>query len=148
MAYAKTLKVVDGDIVRYTRGTGYYTVDQKDKVKQDVKMCLTTSIRPSTAIGCGLDEIIGQDIDNPASAYFNVPMGFEFQNRLSNGLNRLIAAQKRYLVGFRPATELIADFSEVRTWRVANDQRSFKWSVVIYTVDGRSNFTLSGTGQG
>lgn len=148
MAYARTLKVVDGDIVRYTRGTGYYTVEGKDKVKQDVRMCLTTSIRSSTSIGCGLDDIIGKDIENPASTYFNFPLGFEFQNRLSNGLNRLISAQKRYLVGFRPATELIADFSEVRTWRLSGDQRSFKWAVEIYTVDGRSNFTISGTGQG
>lgn len=148
MAYAKTLKVTDGDIVRYTRGTGYYTVEKKDKVKQDVRMCLTTGIRTSTALGCGLDDIIGQDIDNPASIYFNAPSNFEFQNRISNGLNRLISAQKRYLVGFRPATELISNFSEVRFWRVRNDSRSFKWSVEIYTIDGRSNFTISGSGQG
>ncbi len=146
MAY--TWKIVDGDIVRSNTNTGYTLISDTPKVKQDVAMSLTTDIRDSTNLGCSLDEVIGTDSDNPASAYAVSPAAFEFQTKVRAGLNRLKAAQKQVQFSQRTAKELIHDIGPVQMWPVATDSRNFLWRVDIMTVDGRASFSVNGSTRG
>jgi len=143
-----TWKITEGDIVRSNTNTGYTLVSDTPKVKQDVSMVLTTDVRDSTNLGCGLDEVIGSDNDNPASMYGTSPAAFEFQTKVRAGLNRLKAAQKQAQFSQRTAKELIHDIGPVQMWPVDSDSRNFLWRVDIMTVDGRSSFTANGSTRG
>lgn len=142
---ARTFKIENGDVVKYQRNTDTYEfVSGNEKLKQDIKMILTTSVRNSTGLGCGLDEIIGKDTTAAISGFMLFPAVFDFQTRIRTGLNRLKTAQKQYLYGQRTRDELIYDFSEARIWPSQDDKRSFFWNVDILTVDGRTGFSING----
>lgn len=141
----KTWKITNGDIVRLPGNTGYYTVEGREKCRQDVQNSLSTDSRDSTNLGCGLDECIGVDADNPASAFSSAPAAFEFQTRVRAGLNRLKATQKQFQFSERTAQELIYDVGPVQIWPIAEDTRNFRWRVDIMTIDGRANFTVNGS---
>lgn len=140
----KTLKIKNGDMVRSVFNNGYEMVSGRDKVKQDVNNILTTDVRKTTGLGCDLDELIGMDSDNPASIFSPSPVMFEFQMRVSGGLNVLMSTQKEYLYGSRPSSELIFAYTPVEIWPIGDDPRNFRWRVNISTVDGKSGFTVSG----
>jgi hypothetical protein len=144
---SKTLKITNGDIVRIYSNTGYTSVEDTNKCKQDVAMILSTSIRTSTGLGCGLAELIGKDSLYSASAYGETPLLFDFQNRLRWGLNRLIAAQKSMQYDVRTPKELIFDFSPAVTWRAAEDPRVINFELTVVTEDGRGNFSLGGVAR-
>lgn len=141
-------KVVSGDIVRSPNNNGYLTVSDTAKCKQDVQNILSTDKRNSTNLGCGLDEVIGSDSENPASAFATSPAAFEFQTKVRAGLNRLQSAQKQFHFSERTAKEMIYDVGPVQMWPVVDDARNFKWRVDIMTVDGRSSFQVNGGTRG
>lgn len=140
----KTFKIKNGDIVRNIFNNGYEMIFGRNKVNQDVRNILTTDVRNTTGLGCGLDELIGADSSNPASIFSPSPVMFEFQTRVSGGLSVLMATQKEYLYGNRPSSELIFSYSPVEIWPNNDDPRNFRWRVNISTVDGKSGFTVSG----
>lgn len=142
-----TLKITNGDIVRSVSGSSYAMVEGKDKVRQDVQCILTTSIRPTTGLGCGLEEVIGHDTYNPISNYTTTPIMFEFQGRVRAGLDRLKRTQTSYQLSYRPYTELIYDYTSVQIWNINEDPRNFRWRVGINTVDGRYGFVATGTSR-
>jgi hypothetical protein len=141
---AKTLKIINGDIVRATTNAQYYTVTDKEKVSQDVKETLTTRVNPLTGLGASLDEVIGHDSSNPASTYSYTPPLYEFQSRVDSALTRLQAAQGAYLLSERTARELISDISAVQIWKIKDDPRNFKWRVRVMTYYGRDSFAVGG----
>jgi len=143
-----TWKIVDGDMVRSYTNSGYTTVNGKDKVRQDVAMVLSTDTRSSTGLGCNLDDSIGLDSDNPASAFALVPIAFDFQMKVQTGMNRLMSAQQGYQSDYRPNTELISTSGPVQIWQIREDPRNFRWSLPVLTVDGRSSFTINGSTRG
>lgn len=140
-----TWKIVDGDMVRDVSNTSYATLTDSDKCKQDVRMNLSTDTRDSTGIGCNLDSCVGSDAEHPASAFSFAPVAFDFQMKLQTGMNRLISAQRHYLYGRRTAKELIDSIGAVQIWPIRDDPRNFRWRLDILTVDGRENFSVSGT---
>jgi hypothetical protein len=144
---AKTLKIVNGDIVRSYTNNSYVTLDGKDKVKQDVANILTTDLRRSTGLGCNLDSLVGEDSMNPLGNYSQFPVVFNFQTNVRLGLERLRNTQRNYLFDKRTNQELIYDFSPADVWFNADDPRSFRWKVDILTEDGRSSFSISGAAR-
>lgn len=144
---SKTLKATSGDIVRTFNNSGYTFVEDTDKCKQDVAMVLSTSVRSSTGLGCGLEELIGKDVLYPISAYGEVPLLFDFQNKLRWGLNRLIATQKSVQYEVRTPKELIFDFSPAVTWRAAEDPRTINFELTVVTEDSRGTFSLGGVAR-
>jgi hypothetical protein len=140
-----TLQFSNGDMVRLDGGTGYSYVSGKSKVKQDVECVITTDIRKSTGLGCGLRQIIGEDTMMYTSSYTQYPAVFDFQRNLYNGLSRLKSAQKFYQYDTRTPDELIFDFSTVKVWYSDQDPRNYEWSINVFTEDRRSNFTVGGT---
>lgn len=143
---SRTLKFVNGDMVQSDDGFGYAFVSGKDKAVQDVECIITTDVRPTTGLGCGLRAILGEDTMAYSAAYTQYPAVFDFQRSLYNGLNRLKSAQKFYQYDTRTPDELIFDFSPVRVWYSDQDPRNFEWSIDVFTVDGKSNFTVGGEG--
>lgn len=136
---SRTLKITNGDMVKYIAGdNGYRMLSGKEKISQDVKMILTSSVRSTTGLGCGLDEVIGNDTMNPVSSFMQFPAVFDFQNRVRIGLSRLKKAQRNYLFRNRDKAELISDYSQARVWPNQNDPRTFRWRVDIITVAGES----------
>ena len=142
---ARTLKFINGDVVRSDDGYGYSFISGKDKIRQDVECIITTDIRRSNGLGCSLRSILGKDTMAYTSAYTQYPAVFDFQKNLYNGLNRLKSAQKYYQYSTRTPDELIFDFSPVRVWFSDQDPRQFEWNIDVFTIDGKSNFTLGGT---
>jgi len=142
---AKTLKFTDGDMVRLYTNTGYEYVEDREKGYQDVALILTTDVRVSTGLGCGLDKVIGKDTMAQTNALAQFPAVFDFQNSLRIGLSRLKNAQKAYMYGQRTPGELIYDFSPAEIWAENEDPRNFKWSVSIITVSGRDGYSLAGS---
>lgn len=140
----KTLKIVDNDIARATTNAQYYYVSDLEKVEQDVSETLTTSLNPLTGLGASLDEVVGEDLANPASAYTYSPGMFEFQSRVNRSLRRLQAAQSAYLLSERTQKELISDISPVSIWKINGDPRNFKWRVKIKTYFGKYNISIGG----
>lgn len=141
---SRTLKVTDGDVVRLFTNQDYEYVSDNEKVKQDVGMILTTGIRATTGLGCGLDDLIGDDTLEPVAAYAEFPVIFDFQQRVRIGLSRFRAAQRSYQFEQRTPQELIFDFSPVEIWRQAEDQRNYKWKVDVLTEDGKTSFSING----
>lgn len=139
---------MDGDIVRSYTNSGYQTVTGKDKVRQDVANNLATDVRDSTGLGCGLDDSIGIDTENPMTAFALAPVAFDFQMKVQTGMNRLMSAQQTYISDYRPNTELIAASGPVQIWQIREDPRNFRWSLPVTTVDGRAKFVVNGTTRG
>jgi hypothetical protein len=143
---SRTLKITNGDIVKYAGSdNGYRMMSGKEKVTQDIKMIFTTSVRPTTGLGCGLDEIIGNDTMNPLSTFMQFPATFDFQNRIRIGLSRLQNAQNNYQFSQRTKSELIAEYSQVRVWPNGDDPRNFRWRVDILTKDNGNPVSISGS---
>ena len=141
---AQTLEILDGDIVRATTNAQYLYLSDKEKVEQDVKETLTTSVNPLTGLGASLDEVINVDSSNPVSAYSFIPPLYDFQGRVSSSLKRLQSAQAAYLLSERTYKELISDISAVQIWKIADDPRNFKWRIKITTYFGKYNFSVGG----
>jgi len=141
---AKTLKFENGDIVREHTNVGYQMVTDNQKLRQDVSNMLTTSVRSSTGLGCGLDELTGDDSDNPVNAHSTFPIIFDFQTKVRIGLQRLKEEQRSHLFLQRSPRELIYDFSPAQLWRSASDPRSIQWRVDVLTEDGGTSFSLNG----
>lgn len=141
---SKGLKFSNGDIVRNFTNTGYETVEDNEKVKQDVKMALSTDARQSTGIGAGLDSAIGIDTENPAGAYLQFPVAVTFQRKVREGLNNLKKAQRMYLFRQRSDTELIDSFSTVQVIPHFDTPTDYDWRVEIYTVDYVKSFPITG----
>jgi len=144
---AKTLKFQNGDMVRSYLNSSYNYVEDKEKVRQDVKLILTSGVRKSTGLGCGLDEVLGAMDNNPMYAYAQFPIVFEFQTRLRVGISRLKAMQRRKQIRQRTPGELIFDFTPAEVWMQNEDPRNYKWSVNILTEDGKSNFSIGGAAR-
>jgi len=143
---SKTLKFQNGDMVRsYTNS--YHYVEDNEKVRQDVKLMLTSGVRKTTGLGCGLDKAVGKMSGDPSASYATFPVVFEFQTLLRTGLNRFKSMQRRSLIGQRTPGELIFDFTPAEVWAENQDPRNYKWSVSIITEDGRSNFSLGGSAR-
>lgn len=138
-----TLKWKDGDMVRDSRGYGYATLSGLEKTKQDVSMVLTTDTRRSTGIGCGLDSIAGVDSMSEMSEYAMMPIAFDFQSKVKNGINTLIINQLQYDYSERGLDEIIQTFTPVGMEKDYEDPRDFTWSIDVRTESG-SAFTLSG----
>ena len=138
-----TTKIVNGDEVRNTWNNGYETVERLNKAKQDVKMVLGTEVR-SNGLGCGLDEVIGKDSDNPTNVFSRAPVMFELQMRVRSGLSRLRQLQRSRQASHRYPTEMIYDFSPVQVRPIADDPRNYFWQIDVMTVDGRSKFEVNG----
>jgi len=143
-----TLKFVSGDLERLPGNNGYTFVEDKEKLQQDVEMILTTGIRSTTGLGCGLDDVIGKDTMQYSAAYTTFPAVFDFQQRLNAGLSRLRGAQKSYQYGERTDNELIYDFTAARVWYDNEDPRNFSWSVEVYSVGGGKPITINGSTGG
>jgi len=141
---AKTLKFQNGDIVREYTNVGYQTITDNQKLKQDVANILTTAVRESTGLGCGLEELVGDDSDNPVNSHATFPIIFDFQTRVRIGLQRLKEAQREYFFLQRSPKELIYDFSPAQLWRDTSDPRSIQWKVDVLTEDGSTSFSLNG----
>ena len=141
---AKTLKFSKGDMVRLYTNQGYTYVSDNEKVRQDVGLMLTSGIRSTTQLGCGLDDLIGDDTLSPVAAYAEFPVIFDFQQRVRVGLSRLRSAQRAYLFDQRTPDELIFDFSPVEIWRTAEDQRNYKFKVDVLTENGKTSFSING----
>ncbi len=141
---SKTLKVTEGDVVRNV-STGQYTmIEEKAKIEQDVKMNLSTNIRRIINIGCSLDEAVGEDQNEPASAFSFAPVMFDFQMLVRGGMERLRRAQRTYLFSQRTATELIYEFTPVDFRQDIDDPRVVRWKMEVKTVNGIGNFALTG----
>ncbi|MDC1299965.1 hypothetical protein N8Z24_00500 [bacterium] len=141
---AKTLKFSNGDIVREFSNVGYQVVSDNTKLKQDVANSLTTAVRSSTGLGCGLEELVADDMDNAVSAHSSFPIIFDFQTKVRIGLQRLKEAQRDYSFLQRSPKELIYDFSPATLWRTMEDPRSIQWRVDVLTEDGATSFSLNG----
>ena len=128
--------------------TGYVYVEDLDKLKQDIPMILTTDERASTGLGCSLDEVVGDDRENPSSVYFQAPVAFEFQNRVAIGMNRLRSAQRQYQFSQRTPRELLQDSGAVQIWPDNSDPRNFRWRLDVTTVDSRVSFSVNGSTKG
>lgn len=144
---AKTLKIVDGDIVRNVNNSSYTYLTGREKSSQDVKSTLTTSINPITNLGASLEQVVGLDANNPISQYSTFPPMFAFQTRVEIALRRLKIAQRKYLYAQRTTDELINDFTDVQIWAVRNDPRMFGWRVGITTVRGEASFQITGSSR-
>lgn len=140
----RTLKITNGDVVRSFNNNDYVFVSDTDKIKQDVANVLTTSIRSSTGLGCGLDELIGSDTENTATSFSIFPVASDFQARVRVGLSRLKKAQQDYLFDQRSPKELIYDFSPAQIWQLIEDPRNYGFSVRVLTEDGKNNFAING----
>jgi len=141
---SKTLKIIDGDIVRATTNAQYMYVTDTEKVEQDVRETLTTSVNPLTGLGASLDDVIGQDAANPVAAYSFVPPLYEFQSRVEGAMSRLQIAQSGYLLNERTQKELISDISPVQIWKIVGDPRNFRWRLRVQTFFGRYGFHVGG----
>ena len=141
---SKTLQFINGDMSRIYTNQNYYYVEDNAKVKQDVGLMLTSGVRNSTGLGCGLDSLIGDDTLTPISAYSEFPVIFDFQQRVRVGLSRLRSVQREYHYDQRPPKELIFDFSSVNIWRAAEDPRNYKWKVDVITEESKSSFSING----
>jgi len=141
---AKSLKIYNGDIVRSYTNNGYVFVNDNEKVRQDVALVLTTDVRPSTGLGCGLDKLIGSDTENTATSFSIFPVASDFQARVRVGLSRLKKAQQDYLFDQRGPKELIYDFSPAQIWQLMEDPRNYGFSVNVLTEDGTANFAVKG----
>jgi hypothetical protein len=141
---SKGLKFENGDIVRNFTNTGYETVEGNAKIRQDVKMILSTNPRKSTGIGAGLSATIGTDNENPASPYLQFPVAVAFQRKVRDGLNNLKKAQRLYQFKQRPDTELIDSFSTVQVIPHSDNPMNFDWRVEVYTVDYVASFPITG----
>lgn len=140
----KTLKMVDGDISRLYTNSGYNYVQDGEKVNQDVRLMLTTALRPSNGLGCDLDEVVGSTDADPNEAFSQFPIALEFQTRVRTGLMRFRQAQRKYQFGVRTPQELVYDFSPAEVWQDPSDPRQYKWRVDIITEDKQSSFSISG----
>lgn len=136
-------KISNGDEVRLSNNRGYESISGKDKVRQDLAMIFTTDIRDTTGLGGQLDDVIGEDAENPATAYSVTPLMFEFQMRVKSAVDRLKKAQRKYQYSYRVPSELIHDFTEARIWPIIDDPRNYRWEIGIQTMDGVSS-TLKG----
>ncbi len=141
---SKTLKISGGDISRVYTNNGYTYVEGGDKVKQDVRMVLTTAVRASNGLGCGLDEVVGMTDADPHENYAQFPIALEFQNRVRVGVTRLQLAQRKYQFSTRSPQELIYDFSPAEVWQEPSDPRSYRWRVDVITEDKNSSFSVAG----
>jgi len=141
-----TFKIENGDLVRDPFNNGYQKISGRDKTKQDIQMVLSTSTRKLTGLGCGLDELIGEDSENPAAPFAPSPIMFEFQTRVQGGLNILRAAQRSYLFSQRTLDELIDKIYPVEMWASAEDPRNFRWKISISTIEGKAGIIVKGTG--
>jgi len=139
-----TTQIVDGDEVRSVGGSGYELISGKDKVRQDINMSFTTDIRKTTGLGSQIEDAIGQDSDDPATSFSDVPFMFEFQMRVKESLDQLKRAQRKYQYSYRVPSELIHEFSAVQIWAIKDDSRNYRWEVGIQTVDGTSGFSVKG----
>jgi hypothetical protein len=143
----KTLKFENGDITRYYSNSTYDYVTEREKVIQDAKLILTTDVRTSTGLGCGLDQLVGKEMFAPISQFSMFPVAFTFQNNVRIGLTRLRDAQHNFLYDQRTLKELIYDFSPVYIWQSSNDPRSYEWKIDILTEDGKSSFSINGAAR-
>lgn len=141
---AKTLKFQNGDMVRLYTNSGYEYIEEGEKAKQDVELMLTSAVRTTTGLGCGLDEVVGEVGNNPMYAYSQFPIMFEFQTRLRVGLNRFKSAQRQYQFSQRTPKELIFDYTQAEVWIDPDDPRVYRWLVNVITEDGRANFSITG----
>ena len=141
---SRTLQFTNGDMIRLFTNQDYQYISDNTKLKQDVGLILTSGIRSSTGLGCGLDDLIGEDTLSPVEAYSEFPVIFDFQQRVRVGLSRLRSAQRSYLFDQRPPKELIFDFAPVQIWRAAEDPRNYNWSVAIISEEGKSSFSITG----
>jgi hypothetical protein len=141
---SKSLEFTNGDFVRSYTNQGYYFVEGKAKITQNVACILTTGVRATTGLGCGLDDLIGADSVSPISAYSQFPLIFDFQNRVRIGLTRLKSAQRQYHYAQRTQSELIYDFSPVEIWQDNVDPRNFRWKVDVLTEEQNASFSLNG----
>jgi len=139
-----TLKIVDGDVVRYHSNTNYKIVQGVDKLRQECKMILTTNVRRD-GVGAGLERILGADIDGeePALAW-RTPSMLQFQQYVRNGISRYRWAQRNYQFNRRTPAELLTDFSPVHVWQDDTDPRKFRWRVDFYTMRNLPDFALGG----
>ena len=144
----KTLRIIGGDVVRATTNAQYLYVTDKEKVEQDVRETLTTSVNPLTGLGASLDDVIGMDAANPVSTYSYVPPLYEFQSRVEGAMSRLQAAQCGYLLSERSQKELISDISPVQIWKIQGDPRNFKWRLWVKTFYGKYKFPVGGVTGG
>ena len=143
---SKTLKFQNGDMVRLYNNS-YHYVEDNEKVRQDIALMLTSGIRKTTGLGCGLDKAVGKMNSDPSIAYSTFPVVFEFQTLLRTGLNRFKSMQRRTLRGQRTPGELVFDFTPAEVWSENQDPRNYKWSVSIITEDNKSNFSLGGSAR-
>lgn len=141
---SKGLKFENGDIVRNFTNTGYETVENNTKLRQDVKMTLSTNPRASTGIGADLSDVLGTDLDNPVNAFLQFPAAVLFQRRIREGLQNLKKAQRLYQFRQRPDTELIDSFSTIQVIPHSDNPTNYDWRVEIYTVDYVTSFQLTG----
>lgn len=141
---SKTLKIYNGDIVRNFSNQGYETLENTDKLRQDVAMSLTTDTRSSTGIGCGLDQLVGSDPTDEIAQYALFPILFDFQTRVRAGLNRLRSNQRSFNFANRTLKELIYDFSAAEVWQTPEDPRSYKFRVDVISEDGSTQFSVGG----
>lgn len=139
-----TLKIVDGDVVRLHTNVGYEQVTGKDKLKQDVVMTLSTSVRSDTGIGTGLGQVLGDRTDKEPDNVYSTPAMFKFQTLIRNGLSRLKYNQRNFLFNRRTPYEMLEDFAPVQVW-ATDDPRVFRWRVDLYTMGNLPNFAVGGT---
>lgn len=137
-------KIVNGDEVRSIGNSGYESVSGKNKVRQDLAMIFTTDIRDTTGLGGQLNDVIGEDAENPATVYSVTPLMFEFQMRVKSAVDRFKKAQRKYQYSYRVPSELIHDFTAAQIWPIADDPRNYRWEIGIQTMDGASSFVLKG----
>jgi len=138
------LKIENGDLVRTSYNNGYEEVIGLAKLKQDVEMVLSTSIRPSNGIGCSLDEVIGKSVMNPMSSYMQFPAIVEFQTRVMTGMSRLRYMLSSTQVDYRTTDEQIFEVSPVQIWPMSDDPRNYRWRIDILSVSG-DDVAIGGT---
>jgi hypothetical protein len=139
-----SFKIENGDLVRTSYNNGYEEINGLAKLKQDVEMTLSTSVRWSTGVGCSLDEVIGMSTMNPISSYMQFPAIVEFQTRVMTGMNRLKYYLNNTQIRERTTSEQILEVSPVQIWPNNDDPRNYRWRIDVLSVSG-SDVAIGGT---
>lgn len=137
----RTIKVTNGDWTIDRRTGRPVMIEGKDKLKQDIRECLSIATQPN-GYGAGLDDLIGMDADP-----------FSVQSQVQRAVRRSVVAlqrlQEQFQLAERSAEERIASVTAIRV-QPANiggqtSKVAFSFRVDVTSVAGTTPVTVSGS---